>query len=281
VIPARDVAALARLEHVGDDPRHLEPFWAGGGQHEGIDLLRGRSAPPAARAAIFVVGARDLGIDAARRQAIEEIALGADVDVAARHGQRHDLAQRILDRAIVGELQGDARLDAQRLAAKQAGTHGGRDGALDDMHGLVGKVLVVELLRRERDQRPRTVGIGVGIGALDRLGCQVVAAVTLLLRQQPAQRLQPPRAGLVADFLLEHRHDVALHVAFDVSLAPVVAPTQNFQIRPARADRIGLRTIAAGHVLLHEKVIENLQPVRIGFFRDSRFDGAHDALAGQ
>src|ERR1051325_5932680 len=72
---------------------------------------------------VRVICLRHVRRDARGRQAIEDVALGADIDVSTRHGEPHDLAQDLLDGRILLQLECDPRLRRQGMPTKYPGAH--------------------------------------------------------------------------------------------------------------------------------------------------------------
>ena len=269
------VAALARAEHVGDDPRDLQPVRLGEPLHHAVNGVLRRGPSLAARATILLIGGRHLRIDAAGRQAVEEVALDADVGVSPREGQRHDPQQHVLDRRMVVQRQRDPRLGRQGVPAVDARAHRHLDGAIDDRQRGLWFFLAIELLICKKDQRHRIARIGGDVGEMHRLGSRVVAAVLVLRRQQEAQVPQPRGVGFGANPLLERRNDV------DVARAPTpfLVPANERLDRIETADGIRRLLASLRDVFLIEKTVQDLPSLGIGFLRDPVLDRANAGVA--
>src|SRR3979490_3255304 len=82
VFADRYVVAPARIQNIPHDSRHLQPSGSGGRQDERVEALRKSAGKPPALPAVVVIGPRHIGIDASRRQPVEEVALGAAVGIS-------------------------------------------------------------------------------------------------------------------------------------------------------------------------------------------------------
>src|SRR6195256_6606897 len=275
IYPYVDLAFLTRVQHVRDYPRDLQPSLAGGRKDELIDALFRGGGLYAMFAAIRVVGPCHITVDASLGPSVEKVALGAGVEISPCECQLQDPPQSVLGHGRAIERQGWSGFDAQCLASKHPGMQRDIDRAVDNPHRGFRLVLVLELLARQKNQRHGVVGIGVEIREKGGLCARVIAALTMLLRQQVSQGMKPQRMRFDLNSVLDGGDDVDARSG----LAPFLVPAVNFirAVPAADCSRGGL--IALSQMLVGQEPVQDLQPARIGFSFDPLLHGANDAVA--
>src|SRR5262249_9805697 len=137
------------------------------------------------------------------------------------------------------------------------------------------RLILVELLSRQAEQRLRSGRVRLEIGEIDGLGGPVILSFAMLPRQYAAQGVKLQRVGFFPDTILEDGDKVVFRAPF----APVVAPAKNFLLRIGAPYGVCGLEIALTVVLVREETTQNLHQEWVRLPLDPVFNLANDLRA--